>query len=84
MYEELFYENEQLCHTSHDKIFLANHQFWNWKLLNKVIQDVIDACDRNDTNELLHLLLTLVPEYKKQNSSQTVEVNKIIPIFANY
>ena len=61
MYEELFYKNEIIEKTSHNKILLAKHSVTDLKDLSDKISGVIDAVKEFDNDKLKALLKNLVP-----------------------
>jgi len=62
LYEELFYEQEQLAKTGHDKILLAQSAAADWERLNRLL-DMLETAGAAYDQEALQLLLReLVPE----------------------
>lgn len=68
LHEELFYPNEVLSQTSHEKINLAEGPEIDWKVVNPIIQRINDAVEQFDTTELRNLVCHLVPEYESGSS----------------
>lgn len=66
LFEELFYENEELIKTEHEKIRQARHGSWDWEQLTTILQDIKQACELYDEPKLHTLLHNLVSEYKSQ------------------
>lgn len=64
LYEELFHEKEALVSTEHEKILLANHRPWDWDKLQRLIEQMKDACYRYDEANLRESILQFVPELK--------------------
>ncbi|MDX1252079.1 MAG: polysaccharide biosynthesis protein [Gammaproteobacteria bacterium] len=62
LYEELFYDQEDLTGTGHDKILLARSREVDWLYLNETIDGMEQACRDYDEAQLLPLLKNLVPE----------------------
>ena len=62
LYEELFYEQEQLNPTGHKKIMLAQSSPMDWERLTKLVDTLGEAADKYDENALRLLLNELVPE----------------------
>lgn len=62
LYEELFYDQEDLTGTGHDKILLARSREVDWGYLNETIDGMEKACRDYDEAQLLPLLKNLVPE----------------------
>ncbi|MFQ5469003.1 MAG: polysaccharide biosynthesis protein [Gammaproteobacteria bacterium] len=75
LYEELFYDQENLVPTEHDKILLAKSCDAEWEVLNEKFDGIQKACDRYDEQEIRVLLDHLVPELSEQ---QVVTRNNII------
>jgi FlaA1/EpsC-like NDP-sugar epimerase len=69
LYEELFHEKEALDKTSHEKVLLAHHRQVDWQWLNQVMQQMSEASDRLDNQQLRDLLGLLVPEHESQSTS---------------
>ncbi|MEJ2619900.1 MAG: nucleoside-diphosphate sugar epimerase/dehydratase [Candidatus Thiodiazotropha sp.] len=68
LYEELFHEKEELKKTNHEKVLLANHRQVDWPWLNQVMQQMSDASDALDSQQLRELLGQLVPEHETHKS----------------
>ena len=67
LYEELFYNFEELSPTAHVKIKQAKFQILDWDKISTCITkftQICSACDSND-DEFRVLLLQMVPEYKQ-------------------
>lgn len=62
LYEELFYDQEDLTGTGHDKILLARSREVDWRYLNETIDNMEQACRDYDEAQILPLLKNLVPE----------------------
>jgi len=62
LYEELFYEQEQLNDTSHKKILLAQSTPVEWERLGRLLDTMEQACDSYDEDAQRLLLRELVPE----------------------
>lgn len=71
LYEELFYEQEDHLHTSHDKILLARSYECDWEALCQDIRALEEACEFYDETRLHGLLEKLVP---RQSQSGQVSV----------
>lgn len=65
LYEELFYEAEALMPTSHQKIMKGSYTERDWVKLNETLRDLKISCETNNEEQMLSLLLTIVPEYQK-------------------
>lgn len=66
LYEELFYESEQLVPTDHEKLFKAQFCELDWYELRQTMRMLNLACLEYQENELLILLKSLVPEFQAQ------------------
>jgi len=64
LYEELFYQEEELSLTSHPKIQQAQSQQRSGLLLMKLLDELHHAYEENDEEKLFDLLQLLVPEYQ--------------------
>ena len=62
LYEELFYEQERLNPTGHNKILLAQSATADWERLTRLVDALGDAGERYDEDALRLLLRELVPE----------------------
>jgi FlaA1/EpsC-like NDP-sugar epimerase len=62
LYEELFHDQERLQKTAHAKILLARHREVDWDTLSVAFDEFKASCDKPDTERLLGLLTSLVPE----------------------
>lgn len=62
LYEELFYEQEQLSPTGHKKILLAQSSPVDWERLTRLVDALGEAGERYDEDALRPLLRELVPE----------------------
>lgn len=62
LFEELFHSKESLQDTPHHKILLAESRMVDWHYVEKIIQEMRDACDTYNEKELKELLKYLVPE----------------------
>lgn len=78
LYEELFHENEQLANTEHEKIFKARYRIIDWESFYQSIDELANACSRDDIVRLLPLLKKLVPEYVSHKTTDN-EQTKLYP-----
>ena len=62
LYEELFYDQESMLPTEHEKILLANSRKVDWTLLQDSINAIRTACSCYDSELLLEEAERLVPE----------------------
>jgi FlaA1/EpsC-like NDP-sugar epimerase len=63
LYEELFHSSEQLAETEHAKIFKARFRKSDWRELTQTMRMINAACVAHQSEELLVLLKSLVPEF---------------------
>jgi len=61
MYEELFYENESIETTAHNKILLAKHPTIDQNQITMKIDEIISVCNSFDDIKIRKLLRDLVP-----------------------
>jgi len=66
LFEELFHEAETLMPTSHVKIMRSSYRERDWPQLLQLLAKLKTLCEANLTDELLQLLLVLVPEYRAE------------------
>ena len=64
LYEELFYEQEQLSKTANEKILLAHSTPVEWERLNRLVDAMDQACHVYDQDAQRRLLQELVPELR--------------------
>lgn len=62
LYEELFYEQEQLAKTNHPKILRAYPKQLPWETLQTILQQAYLACKQHEIYLMTELLNKLVPE----------------------
>lgn len=62
LYEELFYEQERLDKTGHDKILLAQSAPADWERLTRLLDAMEQACRGYDDEAQRRLLRDMVPE----------------------
>lgn len=62
LYEELFYEQEQLAKTDHAKILRAHPNQIPWENLQSILQQADLACKQHENKLMKELLNQLVPE----------------------
>jgi len=63
LFEELFHPSEALVQTEHEKLFKACFRAVDWDELTQTIRMIQNACNAHQTDELLILLKSLVPEF---------------------
>ena len=76
--EELFYENEMLTSTSHNKILLARHEEVNPIHINNVITQLEQACEEYSVEEINRILSSNVPfgEFKSKGSDNVIPITQ--------
>ena len=63
LFEELFHSSEPLEQTEHEKLFKSSYRQIDWPELSQTILMLNAACAAHQTDELLELLKSLVPEF---------------------
>ncbi|HED40118.1 MAG TPA: polysaccharide biosynthesis protein [Chromatiales bacterium] len=82
LYEELFYQQEDLIKTGHNKILLARSTKSEWGVVEKNMAMLQQACDTFDEEQVQTILHHLVPELREQQAisssgeSNVVEFNR--------
>jgi FlaA1/EpsC-like NDP-sugar epimerase len=71
LFEELFYDDEHLAKTTHNKIFRSNNNV-NYHAIPEFIEQIKQLCDANNENALRDCLKTFVPEYNPHYQQQSV------------
>jgi FlaA1/EpsC-like NDP-sugar epimerase len=66
LFEELFYEAEQVTRTTHQSILLANARQTNFTELNAALDTLGAHIARRDKKQGVNGLIALVPEYKRE------------------
>ncbi len=70
LYEELFYKQEPLLETAHDKLFLAKARIYNMPAWTKHLADLEQACQQNNPEQQRAILKKLVPEYQEKETAK--------------
>jgi FlaA1/EpsC-like NDP-sugar epimerase len=82
LFEELFYEQEQLNKTGHKKILLAQSVPVDWERLNRLVDAMELACNNYDEATQRVLLRELVPEMVELDREHpplaAAEVNNVV------
>lgn len=65
LFEELFHSSEQLTHTLHKKLFMAQFRQIDWETLMHTLRMLHAACATHQDDELLLLLKSMVPEFSR-------------------
>ena len=71
LYEELFYNSEELSPTVHEKIRQAKYQVLEWEKVSVYINKLNEmvASDNSSEDDFKEILLEMVPEYRQANLS---------------
>lgn len=75
LYEELFYQQEDLLKTEHKKILLARSSDANWDVIEQKITLLQVACDEFDEERVQSILYELVPELSEQQALSNPSLN---------
>lgn len=67
LYEELFYDQESLTETQHEKILLAQSRYVDWSHIQLIMDEMNAACRSYDEPLCRLLLQRLVPEMERQS-----------------
>ncbi len=78
LYEELFYEQEGLTETGHDKIMLAQSREVDWRDLNETIDAMEQASKDYDEAQFMPLLKRLVPEMGESSATPVVPPSNVV------
>ena len=71
LYEELYFEEEEMLSTDHQKIFAAKHRTLEYNDVQHCISTLEEAC--HDTQESIRTLLNeYIPEYARQGLEESV------------
>jgi len=66
LHEELFYDNEKLLDTQHNKVHKAQYSKVAWGDFSDLIAGVGESVEENNIKALMLLLKELVPSYREQ------------------
>lgn len=66
--EELFYSDERLSETEHEKLMLAHSREVTWKVVEPIMDRIERAVESYDEDELRGMVSHLVPEYSGPQS----------------
>ena len=66
LFEELFYDQESLTETRHEKILLAQCRYVDWSYIQSIMNEMEAACLKYDEPLCRLLLQRLVPEMERQ------------------
>ncbi len=75
LYEELFYQQEDLLQTEHKKILLARSSDSNWDVIEQEMTLLQVACDEFDEECIQSILYELVPELSAQQALSNPSLN---------
>lgn len=78
LYEELFYDDEPLISTDHDKISLVQAPARDLQNIDSLIQEFNEACDAYDSKRVNELLWSLIPQHKVTRESS--RESNVIPM----
>ena len=76
LYEELFHETEDYTGTKHPKILLAESRKADWDKFSLQLDDLADACAKNDVELIITLLKVIIPEYQANQALATDAIMK--------
>jgi FlaA1/EpsC-like NDP-sugar epimerase len=68
LYEELFYENEVLIETAHEKILKVRAEQPDFHLIKSILDIIEESCTQNRLDKLGETLQAFVPEWKTTES----------------
>jgi len=70
LFEELFHDQENLSHTGHDKILLAQSRKVDWGLVTETVVELEEASAAYDETRVRSLLKILVPELSEAEAHE--------------
>ena len=79
LYEELFFEEENVTSTMHDKIFVAKPTFTDYKLLMKSLEEAKRIIKEGTDEDLKVYIQSIVPNYTIQRTPSYTCLNATIP-----
>lgn len=79
LYEELFFEKENVTSTMHDKIFVAKPTFTDYKLLMKSLEEAKRIIKEGTDEDLKVYIQSIVPNYTIQRTPSYTCLNATIP-----
>ncbi len=68
LYEELLTNEENTLPTHHKQILIAKVKEYDFEIVSKTIQELIDLFDTQNNLSIVKKMKSLVPEYKSNNS----------------
>jgi len=77
LYEELFYQDEDLSSTGHKKIMLTTSGDVDWNMLNKAVDKMFEACEQFNEPSLKEQISNLVPKSEKTAGIPTDNVVRL-------
>lgn len=81
LYEELFYDQENLAPTWHEKIMLAQSSETDWNVLRAQLERVEAACAEYDESTLSTIVRELVPGMHDREPDQPTTIpSNVIPL----
>src|SRR5690606_4146901 len=79
LYEELFFEEENVTSTIHDKIFVAKATFTDYKLLMKSLEEEKRIIKEGTEEDLKVYIQSIVHNYTIQRTPYYTCLNATIP-----
>ena len=77
LHEELLLDEEGVMPTSHEKICVARASRHNLAELNLQLDRLDHACAAMDSDQVLKLIRSLVPEYHSTNADQSIPISRL-------
>jgi FlaA1/EpsC-like NDP-sugar epimerase len=73
LYEELFYAAEAPSNTAHESIMLAMPSIMDFRMIRQWVEQIRSFSIAHDKEEVLELLMQMVPEYKHEHNDNKNE-----------
>ena len=77
LHEELLLDEEGVMPTRHEKICVARSRRLNLAELNLQLDRLDHACTTMDSDQVMKLICTLVPEYRSAKDSHAIPLNRL-------
>jgi FlaA1/EpsC-like NDP-sugar epimerase len=77
LYEELLI-GEQEKPTANPRIFMANEHYLSWRDLHVLLEQMHEAIEEDDREELMKLLWQIVPEYLNEWQMSAISVDEMM------
>ena len=71
LFEELFNHTEQMIPTHNKKILIAKVAEYDFYKINKSIDDLIAKAEKNNDEEVVKQMKSILPEFISNNSNHT-------------